>query len=129
MADTNRLRSALVALLADNTTNDIQEQDLRDWLLSTLLRRVTTYNTETPTISDDDVFVLLDGSNNTVAAALTPAAHRIHFIKAVDVSNAVTLTGANIDGVSGYAFASAGDAILIAGDGTEFHVFAELLNA
>jgi len=37
MADTQRTRAELVTLFADNTTNDISEQDLRDLLISTHL--------------------------------------------------------------------------------------------
>lgn len=135
MADTHRERSALVALLADNTAGDISAQDIRDWLLSTLLRNVTTYSSSTPTIDDDDVVVLLDGTSNTVAAALPAAAssaNRILLVKAINIDNAVALDPGsdNLEGTTtDYTFATANDAIIIACDGTAWHILAEFLNA
>lgn len=131
MADTHRLRSALVTLLANNTSKSITAQRVRDWLLSSLLRNYPAPLTSaTPTLSDDDVFVALDGTNNTVTVALpdpATSAHRVLFIKAVNVANAVTLTG-TIDGGSGYTFTTAMDAVILACNGTTWHIFGEFLN-
>lgn len=131
MADTHRERAALVTLLADNTSGAISAQDHRDQLLSSLLRNVTTYTALTPTIDDDDVVVLLDGTSNTVAAALPAVAtstHRILFIKCINKDNAVTLTG-DVEGGSGYTFATVLDALILACNGSEWYILSEFLNA
>lgn len=134
MADTHRERSALVTLLADNTSGGIAEQDHRDQLLSSLLRNTTTYSSLTPTIDDDDVMVLLDGTSNTVTALLaTPSSsYPIKFVKAVNIANTVALDpGANnLDGsTSDYVFATANDAIIVGWDGSGWQIFGEFLNA
>lgn len=131
MADTHRERAALVTLLADNTSGAISPQDVRDQLLSSLLRNVTTYTALTPTIDDDDVVVLLDGTSNTVAAALPAVAtstHRILFIKCINKDNAVTLTG-DVEGGSGYTFTTVLDAVILACNGSEWYILSEFLNA
>ncbi len=131
MADTHRERAALATLLADNTAGGISAQDHRDQLLSSLLRNVTTYTALTPTIDDDDVVVLLDGTSNTVAAALPAVAgatHRILFIKAINTANAVTLTG-DVEGGAGYSFVTALDAVILACNGSEWYILGEFTNA
>jgi len=134
MADTHRERSALAALLADNTSQDVSAQDIRDWLLSSLLRNVTTLSSATPTIDDDDVVILLDGTSNTVVATLaTPASgYPIKFVKAINIDNQVDLDPAanNLEGAaSDYTFATVNDAIIIAWDGSAWWILAEFLNA
>lgn len=55
MADTQRLKSALIALLADNSTGEISEQDIRDMLVSIMgSQTITTVSGATHTLSDDD---------------------------------------------------------------------------
>lgn len=134
MADTPRERSAIAALLEIGGNQAINAQDVRDWLLSSLLRNVTTYSSLTPTIDDDDVMVLLDGTSNTVTALLaTPSSgYPIHFVKAVNIANAVALDpGANnLDGTTtDYTFVTANDAIIVGWDGSGWQIFGEMLNA
>lgn len=134
MADTHRERAALVTLLADNTSGAISPQDHRDQLLSSQLRNCTTYATSTPTIDDDDVVVLLDGSSNTVTAALPtgPETGTLLLVKAINVTNAVALDpGANnLEGATAdYTFTTVNDAILVAWDGSAWWILSEFLNA
>lgn len=134
MADTHRERSALVTLLADNTSGAISPQDHRDQLLSSLLRNVTTYTASTPTIDDDDVVVLLDGTSNTVTALLaTPtSSFPIKFVKAVNIDNAVALDpGANnLEGATtDYTFATVNDSLIVCWTGSAWVILAEFLNA
>lgn len=134
MADAHRLRSALVTLMADNTAGDISEQDVRDGWLSTLLRNGTVYTETTPTLDDDDVMVILDGTSNTVTALLeTPGSiFPIKFVKAINIDNAVALDpGANnLDGsTSDYVFATVQDAIVVGWVNSAWWIFGEMLNA
>lgn len=136
MVDTHRERSALVSILADNTVGGISPQDHRDQLLSSMLRNSTIYTSSTPTIDDDDVMVLLDGTSNTVTALLaTPtSSYPIKFVKAINIDNAVALDpGANnLDGsTSDYVFATANDAIIVcwAGVSVGWVILSEYLNA
>lgn len=134
MADTHRTRSELETLLAVNTSNNIGPQDHLDQLFSSLLRNVTTYSSETPTIDDDDVVVLLDGTSNTVTALLaTPtSSYPIKFVKAINIDNAVALDpGANnLEGATtDYTFTTANDALIICWTGAAWVILAKLENA
>lgn len=135
MADTQRTLSALVALLADNTSQDISAQDLRDFLVSALIGRVTTYTASAPTLSTDDCVLLLDGTSNTVTVDLGDPAdftHRFFIAKAINIDSAVALDpGANnFEGATDdYVFATVLDAVVFASDGTAWHILGEFLNA
>lgn len=135
MADTPRERSALVSLLADNTTQDVSPQDIRDWLISSLLRNVTTYTTTAPTADDDDVIILLDGTSNAVTLALPEPAtgyYPVYFIKAIDITFTVKVDPGtdNLDAdTTDYTFATQYDAIIIAWDGSQWWILSEFTNA
>jgi len=131
MAETHRTRSGLLTEVPVGVEEGTSAQDIRDIIHSAMLTRVRTLDSETPALDDDDVVVLLDGSSNTVAAALPAASgaeHRMLFIKAVNIDSAVTLTG-DVEGGSPYTFATAGDAVTLACDGTLWHILSEYLNA
>jgi hypothetical protein len=136
MTDTPRLRSALVALFPDNTTGEASPQDLRDLLISVLLRAApVTYSSLTPAIDDDDFIILLDGTSNTVTAALpNPASgyYPVFIVKAINIDNAVALDpGAlNLEGAAtDYTFATVNDCIIVFWDGSAYWIAAEFLNA
>jgi hypothetical protein len=136
MPDTPRLRAALVSLFADNTAGDVSPQDLRDFLISTVLRAApVTYASSTPAIDDDDFIVLLDGTSNTVTAALpNPATgyYPVFIVKAINVDNAVALDpGAlNLEGATtDYTFATVNDCLIVGWDGSAYQIYAEFTNA
>jgi hypothetical protein len=135
MPDTPSLRSALVALYPDNTAGSISPQDLRDFLISALLRNVTTYATNTPTIDDDDVVVLLDGTSNTVVASLPSPSTGYYphmWVKAINIDNQVDLDpgASNLEGATtDYTFATVNDCIEIQWTGTAWVILNEYLNA
>jgi len=134
MTDAHKDRSELVTALADNTSGDILEQTVRNWLLSSLLRNRTTYTALTPTIDDDDVVVYLDGTSNTVTALLaTPTtSYPLKIVKAINVDNAVALDPGvnNLEGATDdYVFATVNDCIMVHWDGSAWRTLFEFLNA
>ncbi len=135
MADTQRTLSALVALLADNTAQDISAQDLRDFLVSALIGRVTTYTASAPTLSTDDFILILDGTSNTVTVDLGDPAdftHHLFIAKAVNIDNAVALDPGAFDfegATDDYVFTTALDVVIFCSDGSAWWKLPELLNA
>lgn len=104
MADTNRARSALEALFADNTSGDISPQDLRDFLRSVQLLnvpRTATGTTDTFIIGDaDNTVIYSSGDSPAVGCTVTiPANASVAFpigtkIAAVRKSGLVTFSPA-----------------------------------
>ena len=138
MADTPTLRSALVTLFADNTGGDVSPQDLRNFLISALLRTApVTFTTAAPTIDDDDFIILLDTTSNNVTASLPadPSTdyYPLYIVKAIDAStNTAALDPGtnNLDGsTTDYTFADDNDCIIVGWDGSEWRIYAEFLNA
>lgn len=110
MADTVSLRSALVALLADNSSGDISPQDLRNFLISALLRNVVEITSaDSPyTVTDNNVIILANATSavitiNLPALPADPSAQPyVLFIKKIDVSgNAVTIDGDAAETIEG----------------------------
>lgn len=70
MADTKRVLSALQALLADNITNDISPQDVRDLLVSVMnnytVSTLSSGSPYTPTL-DDGILRVTQAANYTIA--------------------------------------------------------------
>lgn len=128
MADTQRALSALVALLADNTTNAITEQRLRDFLVSAVLQRVRTVNAS-GSVTTDDRTVLIDNTSGNVMISLPAAsaapAHTFTFKRISGGANDCTIdcNGADeIDGAGDYDLLSQYDAITIQSDGMNWHI-------
>lgn len=112
MADTFRLRSALVSLLADNATGDISPQDVRDFLLTSMLRNVIEItNANSPyTLDDDDCIILADATAGVITINLPPlpadptVQSYKYLIKKIDASaNAVTIDGNAAETIEGAA--------------------------
>ena len=136
MVDSPRLRSELVTAMPISTSDGISAQDIRDLLINTLLRAApVVYSSATPAIDDDDFVVLLDGTSNTVTAALpNPSTnyYPVFIVKAINIDNAVKLDpGAlELEGTTtDYTFATVNDCIIVGWDGTAYRIYAELLNA
>lgn len=75
MTDTIRTKSALQALLANNTTGDISPQDVRDFLVSVLgTEYVTVVNTATYNVVDNDVVLHVTRTATGTCAITLPTA-------------------------------------------------------
>lgn len=124
MTDTQRSRSALQALFADNTSGDISPQDLRDFLASTKLymenRFVTVYDEATVSIDcNSGNHFYLEASGNRTIGAPTNASSRLSDkmiirIKAQGANRTITFTSTI---PSGYRFGT--DISAISGVTTE----------
>lgn len=128
MADTQRTLSALVALLATNTTKSVTAQHVRDFLVSANLQRVRTIDTSGP-VTTDDRTVLIDNSGDNVVISLPAAsaasAHTFVFKRISAGANDCTIdcAGADeIDGAGDYDLLSQYDSITIQSDGTHWHI-------
>lgn len=73
MADTIRARSALLTLLADNTSGDISAQDMRDVALSLFRRQFRTITGDL-TLGADDDYILVDATSANPTVTLPAAA-------------------------------------------------------
>ncbi len=119
MADTARTKAEVLALLADNTTNEISAQDLRDLVVS-ILPGVGTMNMQgnaaATTISVAGTYVKAAGT--TVAATLQdftmPATNRLQYNGAPDVYATafagVSMVSASNSQILGLRIAKNGDA-------------------
>jgi hypothetical protein len=105
MSDTQRSRTTLQTLFADNTTGEISPQDLRDFLASVKLYtenrfvELTDGATVTVDCSSGNHFYL-ETSNNAVIAAPTNVSSRLSDklilrIKATGSDRTITLSGVN----------------------------------
>lgn len=79
------------------------------------------------TLTKDDFTLLADGSSNSVTLTLPLAkdvVRRIYVIKAIDVSNTVTITtsGENIDHSSNYVFSIQDEVVKLQSDGTQWWI-------
>lgn len=132
---TIKVRSDLTTDYADNVSGAITGANHQNFVASALMGYVSTYTASAPTLSTDDSIVLLDGTNNTVTAALPAAAsseHAVFFIKAINIDSAVVVDPGsdNLEGsTTDYTFATVNDAIIVACDGTAWYILAEFLNA
>jgi hypothetical protein len=132
---TIKVRSDLTTDYADNVTGAITGANHQNFVASAVMGYVSSYATSTPALSTDDSIILLDGTSNTVTAALPAAAsseHAVFFIKAINITFAVAVDPGsdNLEGTTtDYTFATALDAIIIACDGAAWHILAEFLNA
>jgi hypothetical protein len=124
-------RDTLIAAIDTTGAGGTTGEDVQDIADSAFITKSVTYTALTPTIDPTYGVIYLDGTSNTVAAALpTPASNvdRVLFVKATNIDNAVTLTG-TIEGGSPYTFATVGDALVLHCDGTTWNIFSEYLNA
>lgn len=95
-------------------TKDYVDTTVSDAVASALnvVPRRTVSATET--LTEDDVFVTVDASSGAVDLTLfaSPVDGQSMYIKAIDITNAVTITSVMIDGVLDvYTFGNIGDAI------------------
>lgn len=129
MADTVRTLSALQTLLADNTTQGISPQDLRDFLISAVgyvYGRALAVNA---TLTTNDVVVVGTGGAGGITLTLPAVASSqyklYHAVKEDDGAGAVTLDGNSsetINGATTYALSAQYDAVTIWCDGSEWFV-------
>jgi hypothetical protein len=124
MADTQRTLSALQSLLADNTTNELSPQDLRDFLVSTHLRMATT-TAANYSATSNDVAIILDASSSAVTLTLPTCTAgsigQMYLVKAINAGTNKPYIVNNVDGAA-YTFGSSNDAALIVGDGTNYRM-------
>jgi hypothetical protein len=125
MADTFRTKSALLALLADNTAGDISAQDFRDVLVSLINVRRPRAITATATLDGDDNIILADATSGAITVNLPAAAsypNQTYTVVKTDASgNAVTLDGnasETINGATTHALASQYNRVSIVSNGT-----------
>lgn len=128
MADTVTLRSALEALLADNTSGEISPQDIRDFLRSVYLKAIIT-KTGAYTLTDDDATVLCDASGGAFTITLPTAVGRSGWrfdIKKIDATaNVVTIDGdgsETIDGETAQIIVTQYNAITVISDGSNWSI-------
>jgi len=133
MADTIRTLSALQTLLADNTSQGISPQDLRDFLITAVGYMYTTALSANTTLDADDLVVLGTGGAGGITLTLPAAAssqHKVYAVKKVDDGvGAVTLDGnasEEIDGSTTHALSSQYDGVIIACDGSAWHILASI---
>ena len=105
MADTVRTRTALLALLANNTTGDISPQDLRDFMVSTFGGRAIRTVTGDATLTTDDSFVLVDGLAADAAITLPDPATcpgKVFTVKLISAAHGAILSPAagTLDGAA-----------------------------
>ncbi len=132
MADTKRSLSALITAFADNTTEAIDEQDLRDLIVSAYGSRMISSAVVTTSgdLDTDDDVVLADASGGSVTLTL-PAlvSGKIFTIKCVDATNTVILAAAGSDTIDGAAtktLTTLYAAITIIGGPAEWHVLSSM---
>lgn len=98
MADTKRTKSALQLLFADNTTEEISPQDLRDFLVSVMgALTITTVNVASYDLLDDDILLLVTRTATgtcqiNLLTALTNAGRIVHIVDAGGNANANNIT-------------------------------------
>ena len=133
MTDTVRTLSALQTLLADNTSGAISPQDLRDAVISSVGFAYATAISANTTLDNDDVVVLGTSGSGGITVTLPAAAsssHKIYAIKKVDSgAGALTIDGNDsetIDGSTTHALSSQYDGVIIACDGSEWHILASI---
>lgn len=124
-------RDTLIAAIDTTGAKGTTGEEIQNIADSSVNKKSVTYTALTPSIDATYGVIYLDGTSNTVAAALpTPSGEddSLIMVKAVNIDNAVTLTG-TIEGGSPYTFATANDALILHCDGTTWNIFAEFLNA
>lgn len=94
MADTVRTMAALQALLANNSTRAISEQDIRDALVSSLGVVPFVAKTANYTATDNDEFISCDATGGAItitlpACASTRVGKRITVKKIDNIANVV----------------------------------------
>jgi hypothetical protein len=129
MADTVRALSALQTLLADNTTQQIGAQDVRDFLISVCGYLYGRALAASATLDADDVVVAGTGGAGGITLTLPAVAssqYKTYQVVKVDAgAGAVTLDGdgsETINGATTYALSAQYDAVTIWCDGTEWFV-------
>ncbi len=129
MADTLRTLSALLALLADNTSGAISPQDLRDFLVSVAGYRYGRAVSTGQALTLDDRVVEATGGSGGITLTLPQAStaqYKTYQVVKVDAgAGAVTLdaySSETINGATTYALASQWDKVSLYCNGTSWTV-------
>jgi hypothetical protein len=131
MADTQRSKAALLALLADNTSGDIGAQDARDFLVSTF-PATTSEKTNAHDVVDADSVILVDYAGAVTIRTMTDQVTdgRIFTVKdesGAASSNNITITteaSETIDGAATYVISTDDGHVTLVSDGTNLFVIA-----
>jgi hypothetical protein len=104
MADTKRVLSDILALYADNTTQQIAPQDHRDFIVSALGSLYIRETSTGITLDGDDIVILATGGASGITITLPPMAaykHKFYVIVKVDTgAGAVIIDGAGGDEIN-----------------------------
>jgi hypothetical protein len=128
MADTARPLGSLQSLLADNTSKGISPQDMRDVLVSTLLKQVTT-TAISYSATSNDVAIIVDATTNAAVITLPTVSSQytghLYFVKAINASvNKPYITaGNNINSVSAnWTLNSSNEYVTLINTGSDYQV-------
>lgn len=128
MADTARPLGSLQALLADNSSKGISPQDVRDFLVSTLLKQVTT-TAANYSATANDVGIIVDATTNAAVITLPTVSSQytghLYFIKAINAgTNKPYITsGSNINSISAnWTLNSSNEYVTLLNTGSEYQV-------
>lgn len=132
MADTRRDLSDLQALLADNTTNDILPQGIRDALVSAQLENSTWVPNDLTLTLDHRILHIHSGTNAVTLTlpSVTGILGRKYVFKIHTLTNPITIVpsgGANIEGVASYSFNNTKDSLTLFCDGTNWQIVSEYM--
>ena len=128
MADTVRTRTALIALLADNTTGAVTEQTMRDFLVSGFSCVPYAAKTSVYTITTDDCIVYAGGTSSYAVNLPTAASMigRFVFIKKTStISYSITVkpNGAEtIDGATTQVMTAQYSCMMLHSDGSNWYI-------
>ena len=125
---TSGIAAAIVGNVTGNVTGDVTGDvigdvtgDVTGDLTGQTFGTATTYTAD-GAIALTDKLALLDGSSATVAATLAAGtAGQVIYVKAIDVTNAVTLVPASFQDGTTITFTPANEYAVLISDGTNWH--------
>jgi hypothetical protein len=130
MADLQKSQTELQTLLADNNSQNISPQDIRDWLVSCHLKMCTTTAVNYSATSND-MAIILDASSSAISLTLPTCTAgnigQIYDIKAINNLTNRPYISNNIDGAI-HTFISNNESIIIGSDGTNWKKFGKNIN-
>jgi len=125
MSDTRRTLSQLQALLADNNVGAISPQDLRDFLVSTVITAVTSKTADYPIVEGDSVVNVTANSPTITLPTAVDAGGVSYTIKnsGGGIVTVATTSAQTIDGAaSGSLTLSRWDSLTVVSDGANWIV-------